>query len=209
MRGRCINEQRIVRDVITVGASAGGVEALLQLLSKLPAALPAIIGIVLHRNPVMKSFLAFLLGRHAGLPVLEPQDGQPVERGTVYLAPRDHHMTFTDGVIRLSRGPLEHRTRPAVDPLFRSAAKIYGARVVGVLLSGMGTDGVPGLIDITAGGGLSLVQRPDQALYPSMPSMAIRDDSVDGVFGLEEMAVALTVLASGGTVRANGEQGVS
>src|SRR5262245_23298831 len=114
-------------------------------------------------------------------------------------------MTFTDGVIRLSRGPLEHRTRPAIDPLFRSAAKTFGERVVGVLLSGMGSDGVPGLIEITAKGGLSLVQHPDEALHPTMPRTAIRDDDVDGVLGLDEMASALTVLAAGGTVPAEGD----
>ena len=102
-----------------------------------------------------------------------------------------------DGVVRLNRGPKEHRTRPAIDPLFRSAAEAYGERVVGVLLSGFGDDGVPGLIEIKKAGGLSIVQDPKEALHASMPCTAIRDDDVDAVMKLGDLAAALVDLANG------------
>jgi len=104
---------------------------------------------------------------------------------------------FEDGVVRLGRGPKEHRTRPAIDPLFRSAAKVYGERVVGILLSGFGDDGVSGLIEIKKAGGLSMVQDPKEALHGSMPCTAIREDDVDAVLKLRELAAAIVDLANG------------
>src|SRR6266536_5759364 len=163
------------RDVVVIGASAGGVQALMHLLSKLPSDLPAIIGIVLHRAPYHESRLAWVLGRHASLPIVEPEDRAKLQRGVVYVAPRDQHMVFENGRVRLNRGPREHMTRPAADPLFRSVAAEFGARVAGVLLTGYAGDGVPGLIKIKAAGGVSLVQDPEEAMHPIMPQRAIAE----------------------------------
>jgi len=195
-----INAARIARDLIVVGASAGGVSAIIELLEKLPHDLPAAIAIVLHRSPFHETQLPVVLGRHSDLLVREPVDGDPIERGTVYVAPRDQHMLVERDVIRLDRGPKEHRTRPAVDPLFRSAAATYGPRVVGVILSGMGSDGVSGLIAIKAGGGISLVQSPAEAQFPVMPSRALKEDDVDASLPIHGLAAVLAVLAAGGVV---------
>ena len=113
------------------------------------------------------------------------------------FAPRDQHLVINDGHLQLRRGAKEHRTRPAIDPLFRSAAHTYGPRAVGVLLSGSGDDGVTGLIEIKKAGGVSLVQHPSEALHPSMPRTAIEEDDVDRILVLHELAAALTALAEG------------
>jgi two-component system chemotaxis response regulator CheB len=159
-----------------------------------------VVAIVLHRSPFHATQLPAVLGRRAQLTVTEPGDGAPIERSVVYVAPRDQHMVMDDGVVRLDRGPKQHRTRPAIDPLFQSAAAAYGPRVVGVLLTGMGGDGVTGLIDIKHAGGISLVQNPREAEFPTMPSRAIKEDDVDGSFTIVEIAEALVVLATGGMV---------
>ena len=195
-----INGERLVRDVITIGASAGGVTALAGLLQLLPRELPAAVTIVLHRSPLHETQLPLVLGRRAALTVIEPVNGEPFQQGVVYVAPRDHHMVLEDGVVRLDRGAKQHRTRPAIDPLFRSAAATYGPRVVGVLLSGMGGDGVSGLLEIKRVGGISLVQSPDEAEFPTMPNRAIKEDDVDGAFPVAEIAGVLVALAAGSTV---------
>jgi two-component system chemotaxis response regulator CheB len=197
-----LNDEGRVRDVIVVGASAGGVQALMHLLQLLPSDLPAVLCIVLHRSPFHETQLPFVLGRHARLPVMEPADGFPVRPGVVYVAPRDQHMVMHNGVMQLDRGPKQHRTRPAIDPLFRSAAAAYGPRVVGVLLSGMGADGVTGLIDIKQHGGISLVQTPAEAQFPTMPSRAIKEDDVDGALTVAGIARILPLLAVGGRIEA-------
>jgi two-component system, chemotaxis family, protein-glutamate methylesterase/glutaminase len=195
-----INEQRVVRDFVAIGASAGGVMALIRLLELLPGDLPAALAIVLHRSPFHETQLPFVLGRRSPLKVIEPHDGIAVQSGVVYVAPRDQHMVVYDGVVRLDRGPKQHRTRPAIDPLFRSAAAAYGRRVVGVLLSGMGGDGVSGLIDIKHSGGVSLVQSPAEAEFPTMPSRAIKEDDVDRALTVAGIAEAITLLAAGQVV---------
>jgi two-component system chemotaxis response regulator CheB len=195
-----LNARRLARDLVVVGASAGGVQALMQLLEALPADFPAAAVIVLHRSPFYETQLPAVLGRHASIKVTEPADGEPLRSGTAYVAPRDQHVLVEDGRLRLTRGPKEHRTRPAIDPLFRSAAAVYGARVVGVLLSGMGADGVSGLIAIKKAGGISLVQKPEDARFPVMPLNAIARDDVDAVLSIDEIATTLPALAAGGTV---------
>ena len=192
-----MNAAGIARDIVVIGASAGGVEALQALLAQLPRTLPAVVAVVIHRSPMFESRLPFVLGLRAHLPVMEPGDGDPVVPGRIYTAPRDQHLVFEDGQLHLNRGPKEHRTRPAIDPLFRSAAAAYGARVLGVLLTGLGDDGVPGFIDIKAAGGLTLVQDPAEARYPSMPRTAIAEDDVDGVLRLDDLAKAIAALGSG------------
>jgi two-component system chemotaxis response regulator CheB len=192
------DRERVLRDFVTIGGSAGGIEALMTLLEKLPASLQAAVAVVVHRPPLYESRLVTVLCRRSALPVLEPEDGQPAEPGRVYLGPRDRHMVFEDGVIRLNRGPQQHRFRPAVDPLFMSAAEVYGRRVIGVLLSGGGADGVRGLIAIKARGGISIVQDPREARTPTMPINAIADDDVDAVLRVEQMAGVLASLTIGG-----------
>jgi two-component system, chemotaxis family, protein-glutamate methylesterase/glutaminase len=187
-------------DVVTVGASAGGVEASIKLFEKLPPDLPATIAIVIHRSPRHPSKLVEVLRRHALLPVLEPSDGDPIRLGHIYLAPRDQHLLMEPTVFRLDRGAKQHRTRPAVDPLFESAARAFGAHVVGILLSGGGEDGVRGLTAISAAGGVSLAQDPAEARHPSMPIRAITEDDVDAVLPLTGLADALVSLTTHGTL---------
>ena len=195
--GTVVNAEELVRDLFVFGGSAGGIEALLQVLHGLPSDLPATVGVALHRSPEFASQLAAVLARSVELPVSEPKDGEPLEAGHVYLAPRDVHMTIEGECWRLARGPKVHRMRPAVDPLFTSAAAARGARVVGILLSGGGVDGVEGLIAIKGKGGLSIVQRPDEARQPSMPLTAIREDDVDAALRTHRIAEMMLLLAAG------------
>lgn len=195
-----MNEAATRRDIVVIGASAGGVETLMALFSKLPAGLPATVMVVIHRSPVHEGRLAYVFGRKSALPVSEPRDGEPLKVGCIYVAPRDHHLLVDDGAFRLNRGPKEHHTRPAVDPLFKTAAVSYAERVVGVLVSGGGDDGVSGLMAIKQRGGLTMVQDLDEAPHPSMPMHALLYDHVDAVLRIDEMASALTALVAGGSV---------
>jgi two-component system, chemotaxis family, protein-glutamate methylesterase/glutaminase len=199
-RDGTINEKRIKRDIIVIGASAGGVPALQQIFAEFPSGLPAAVGVVLHRG-AGQSELVQVLGRQSTLSVIEPAGTVPIRRGTIYLAPPDHHLLFERGKVAVRRGPREHSTRPSVDPLFRSAAESYGSRVVGLLLTGCGEDGVSGLISITKGGGLTLVQDPDEAYMPYMPLNALRYDDVAGLVSLDNAASVLASLAHGDQAR--------
>lgn len=185
------------RDVVMVGASAGGVQALMDLVGKLPAEPPVAVAVVIHRSPLYETHVAELLGRRTALPVIEPVDESPFEHGCIYIAPRDHHMRLEGSRLRLDHGPKQHRTRPAIDPLFWSAAFAYGDRVVGVLLSGVGEDGVSGLITIKSMGGISIVQDPNEAKFPTMPRNAIVSGDVDYVLPLDGIGASLTRLAEG------------
>lgn len=185
------------RDVILVGASQGCIPALKILLRGLPVDLPAAVGITVHRSPNHASALAHLLAEHSPFPVLEPNGGELVQSGRVYLAPRDHHMVFRGGAVFLDRGPKLHHTRPAVDAMFASAAQAFGRRVIGVLLTGNLSDGVAGLIAIKRCGGLSLAQDPREAEAPSMPANAIMYDDVDAIFRLASSGPLLRKLVAG------------
>jgi two-component system, chemotaxis family, protein-glutamate methylesterase/glutaminase len=196
-----INSEGIPRDIIVIGASAGGVEALIQLFSGLPADLPASIAVVIHRSPLYSLHLLQVLGRRSTMPVREPEPHETMAPGTIYLAPRDHHMLVKNKQIELNRGPKEHFTRPAVDPLFSSVAATYGPRVIGVLLTGAGDDGVAGLIAVKHHGGLGLVQDPRDAKMPSMPQNALRYDHVDLVCPLSTIPTTLAMLAHGRPVQ--------
>lgn len=191
-----INQTGIKRDIIVIGASAGGVPALQQICAAFPAQLPAAVGVVLHRG-VEASELLSVLSRRAVLRMVEPNQPMTLKRGTIYLAPADHHLLFRGGAVVVERGPREHSTRPSVDALFRSAAETYGQRVVGLLLTGCGQDGVSGFIIISAAGGLTLVQDPNEAYMPYMPLNAIRYDEVAGLVSLDEAASTLVSLAHG------------
>lgn len=186
------------RNVIVIGASAGGVRALQYLCANLPSDLPAIVGVVIHRSPWWNSNIATIYGRsHGAIRVREPLAGDALEEGTAYFAPADHHMLFKRDVVDLTRGPKLHFTRPAADALFVSAATAFGERVVGVVLTGGGFDGAQGLIAIKAFGGVSIVQDPKEAVVSSMPVNGIRLDSVDHVTPLAELPTLLWDLTTG------------
>lgn len=183
------------RDIIVIGASAGGVEALQRLCGAFPADLPAAVFIVQHLSPSARSVLPQLINRTSPLPALSPVDGQEIEHGHIYVAAPDHHLLLRPGRVLMRRGPYENRTRPAVNALFRSAASHYGARTIGVVLTGLLDDGTDGLIAIKASGGLSVVQDPDDAEWPSMPRNALKRDHVDHALPLGGMAKLLSGLA--------------
>jgi len=191
-----LNLAGIKRDIVVIGASAGGVLALQRLFAALPVCFSATVGVVLHRGDRL-SLLASVLGRHSSLPIIEPRDGELVRQGTIYLAPADHHMLFHNGYIALVQGSKENSTRPAIDILFRSAAAGYRQRVVGVLLTAFGEDGVRGLTAIAEGGGICVDQDPQEAEMPQTPLNAIRCDAVSAVFPTDDMTPALGDLARG------------
>lgn len=195
--GASINPLKIVRDVIVIGASAGGHRAVIELLSRLPEDLPAFIGVVIHRGAVSKSNWSDTLGSKTKLRVVEPANGEPLRRSVVYIAPSDCHMSFGHECVALDHHAKEHFTRPAVDPLFVSAAHAYGPRVVAVILTGGGHDGMQGLLHVTTAGGLSIVQKPSEAPHPSMPEYAIAHDHVGAVLTVDAIGDALVLLARG------------
>jgi two-component system chemotaxis response regulator CheB len=183
------------KDIIVIGASAGGVEALQRLCAALPADLPACVFVAQHLSPSSKSLLPLLLNRVGPLHAVMPVDGQAIEPGHIYVAGPDMHMLLRDGRVLMRRGPYENRTRPAVNALFRSAAVHYGSRVIGVVLTGLLDDGTEGLIAIKATGGTSVVQDPEDAEWPSMPLNAMKRDHVDRVAPLSEIGPLLSALA--------------
>lgn len=183
------------RDIAAVGASAGGVEALIQLVRGLPEHLPAAVLVVLHLPTDATSALPHILSRSGPLPASHACDAERIQHGHIYVAPPDHHMLVDDGTIHLTRGPKENGHRPAVDPLFRSAAQSYGDRVVGVVLSGTLDDGAAGLVAIKMNGGLSVVQSPDDAIFAGMPSAALTADHVDYAAAVSEIGPLLARLA--------------
>ncbi|HEY0606776.1 MAG TPA: chemotaxis protein CheB [Herpetosiphonaceae bacterium] len=182
-------------DIIVVGASAGGVEALTMLVRDLPADLPAAVFIVLHIPAQSPSLLPSILNRAGPLIAAHPEDKTRIEHGRIYVAPPDHHLLVEEGLVRVVRGPKENRHRPAVDPLMRTAARAYGPRVVGVILTGSLDDGTAGLQAIKTRGGIAVAQDPDEALYPSMPRSAMENVAVDYCLLLSEIAPAVVRLA--------------
>ena len=167
------------KDIAVIGASAGGMEALQKLVSRLPPDLPASLFIVWHLSPGLKSILPAVLNNSGPLPAVHPKDGDRIEPGRIYVAPNDHHMLLEKGYIRITKGPKENRFRPAIDPLFRSAAYIYGPRVIGVVLTGALDDGTAGLYTIKLRGGTAIVQEPADAVIRSMPLNALEHTEAD------------------------------
>jgi two-component system chemotaxis response regulator CheB len=183
-------------DIIVIGASAGGVEALSQLVYRLPGDLAASVFVVLHVPAHGTSHLPYILARNGPLAARHPFDGEAIAHGTIYVAPPDHHLLIRRGRVCLSRGPRENGNRPAVDPLFRTAARSCGRRVVGVVLSGALDDGSAGLVAIKQRGGVAIVQDPDDARYPGMPRSALESVAVDHRQTIAEIATTLIRLAS-------------
>jgi len=180
--------------VVTIGASSGGVEALSRLVGGLPTDLPAAVLVVVHFPEGVPSALPRILNRAGSLEAVHPEDGDRVERGRVYVAPPGFHLLVEDGRVRLACGPKENGHRPAVDPLFRSAAVAYGPRVVGIVLTGADDDGAAGLAAIKRRGGVAVAQDPDDALFRRMPESALGYADVDYCAPVGEMAALLARL---------------
>jgi two-component system chemotaxis response regulator CheB len=185
------------RNLVAIGASLGGVEALRQLLGQLPGDLEASLFIVQHTAPSARGgSLDSALVPVTRLPVHYAKDGERFEPGHVYLAPPDRHLLLEAKKLRVVRGPRENAVRPAIDPLFRSAAAHHGSRVVGVVLTGLRDDGAAGLDAIRRSGGATVVQDPEDATFPDMPQSALRLGPADHVLPLTEMGMLIARLAT-------------
>ena len=185
------------RDIIVIGASAGGIEALRVLLSSLPIDLPASVFIVLPSSEDSPELLPEVLNRSSRSPVLYAVHNMPIFPSRVYVAPSGaSHLTVDRGSVRLTPGPRENRHRPSIDALFRSASIAYGPRVVGVVLTGHLDDGSAGLADVKRRGGVAIVQTPEEATASSMPRNAIENTSVDHILPLAEIGPKLAELAN-------------
>ncbi|HEY4305424.1 MAG TPA: chemotaxis protein CheB [Gemmatimonadaceae bacterium] len=183
------------RDIIVIGASMGGVEALSNLVGQLPANLPASIFVVQHTSPESPGLLAHILDNRGPLRASNAESGMPVERGRIYVAPPNRHLLLTEDGIHVVFGARENRSRPAVDPLFRTAAVNYGSRVIGVVLTGLLGDGASGLLAVEACGGVPIVQAPSDAAYPEMPTNALAYVNLARQIPLAEMGEALVRLS--------------
>lgn len=184
------------RDVIVIGASSGGVEALIKIVKRLPEHLAAAIFVVLHVRPDAPSHLPAILNRAGVLPAAHAVDNEPVRRGRMYIAPPGFQTYVHKGRLSVRRGPHENLHRPAIDPLFRTAAHHYGSRVVGVVLSGALDDGTAGLLAVKRAGGTAIVQDPDDATMGDMPENARRHVDVDFTLPAEAIGPLLVELAS-------------
>ncbi|GGE98504.1 chemotaxis protein CheB [Hymenobacter cavernae] len=182
------------RDIVVIGASSGGVTALMELVRSLPHDFPAPILVVQHMAPYVDSILPQLMSRVSALPAKHPQDGEQVQPGTIYVARPDHHLLIEDDKVLVKRGPKENRFRPSVDALFRSAAYEYGPRVIGVVLTGYLDDGTSGLWCIQRLGGVTVVQDPHDAHSPAMPTNALEYVKADYIVPLAELAALLVKL---------------
>ena len=183
-----------MRDVIVVGASAGGIRALKGVIAGVPRDLRGAVLAVVHIPPHTNSVLPMILNGAGTLPAKFAEDGEPLDQGKVYVAPPDRHLLVERGRLRLTRGPRENRVRPCVDTLFRSAAVDLGPRVVGVVLSGTLDDGTAGLWAIKDRGGVAVVQRPEEAEYRDMPASALAHVEVDHVLPVADIGPTLAAL---------------
>ena len=183
-------------NIVVVGASAGGVEALKKLAAGLPGDFPAAVFVVLHvgQGRDGQSMLPDILNQVGPLPAMHPHDFDKIRPGRIYVAKPDFHMLVEDSHIRMTKGPKENRTRPAINPLFRTAAQAYGKRVIGVILTGLLDDGVAGLAEVKRGGGVTVVQNPETALFPDMPASALEHVTVDHVTELKDLGPLLSAL---------------
>ncbi len=176
---------------IVIGASAGGVPTLQEVVSKLPADLPAPVFVVLHIPPAVASSIPIILSHAGRLPAIHPDDGAKIKAGFIYVAPPDHHLLIEHGSIAVKKGPKENRFRPSIDALFRSAAYVYGPSAIGVILSGMLDDGTSGLWSIKRAGGTAVIQQPEQAQCDVMPRSALAYVEPDYLVPSTEMGALL------------------
>jgi len=183
------------RDIIVIGGSSGATAPLKAILGRLPADLPAAVFVVLHIPTRSIGLLSTVASAAGPLPARQAEDGMPIEHGQVYIAAPDHHLIVAQGRIRLGRGPRENMVRPAVDPLFRSAATTYGPRVIGVVLSGLLSDGAAGLNAVKRCGGMALVQDPEDAVADEMPRRALEATVADLCISSAKLGDVLSDLA--------------
>lgn len=181
-------------NIIVMGASAGGVETLSRLLAQLPDDLSATVFIVQHLDASSSGTLVSILNGAGPLPVETAQHGEAFEQGRVYVAPPNHHLLVKPGHLHTSMGPKENHSRPAIDPLFRSAAASYGSCVIGVVLTGMLDDGASGLLAIRRCNGVTVVQNPIDALYSEMPESALAAVNPDHCVPIDIMGEVLVRL---------------
>ncbi len=183
------------QDIIVIGASAGGIPALTELVKSLPANLDASVFIVLHISPYSPGILDRILSKSGPIVATYPADGEVIKRGHIYIAPPDHHLLLEKGnKVAVKKGPKENKFRPSVDALFRSAALIYGPRVIGIILSGMLDDGTSGMWNVKRCGGTAIVQDPLEAMYPSMPNNVIEYVESDYIIPIKEIDEVLIKL---------------
>lgn len=182
------------RDIVVIGASAGGLEMLRRLVAQFPADFGAAVLVVWHIAPQSPDVLGHILSQSGPLPAAQARDGEPLQKGRIVVAAPDRHLLIGPGGVRVARGPKENRFRPSVDVLFRSAALHFGPRVTGIVLTGSLDDGAAGLYAIKERGGIAMVQNPDEALYPEMPLNALRATRVDYVLPVAAMGAVLNRL---------------
>src|SRR5262245_27408084 len=176
-----------VPNIIVIGASAGGVEDLRSIARALPRNLQAAIFVATHMSPSAPSVLSKILSCPGGIRVAPAVDGEPIEPSRIYVATPDPHLLIEPGRVRLTKGPRENRQRPAIDPLFRTAAHAYGSRVLGIVLTGLLDDGALGLYLVKSEGGVAMVQDPREAMFDSMPRKAMEIVDVDYVLKAMDM----------------------
>jgi two-component system chemotaxis response regulator CheB len=186
------------RDIVVIGASAGGVQALIRMVHALPLRFPAAIFVVLHTSPSGPGLLDKVLNRTDGTRARYAHDGMKTEPGKIYIAPPDFHMLLEPQRLRIVRGPKQNGNRPAIDVLFRSAAKAYGDRVIGVVLTGFLNDGSAGLAAIKSAGGIAIVQDPEDAQVSAMPAQALARAHPDYCLPLDKIPELLKKLVTGG-----------
>jgi len=185
-------------DIVAIGASAGGVEAVINIAAGLPATLPAALLVVIHVSPDSSGLMPNILNRSSLWNAVQAEDGMSIEHGHIYIAPPNHHMVVEAGDrIRIVRGPKHNRHRPAIDPLFRTVANFYGERAIGVILTGFLADGSSGLAMIKNAGGIAIVQDPNDALVPSMPRRALEQVDPDHCLPLDQIPAAISRIVRG------------
>jgi two-component system, chemotaxis family, protein-glutamate methylesterase/glutaminase len=187
----------VARNIIAIGASAGGFEAIQKITAAFPADLRAAVFVTLHLFERSEGILPKVLNRMGPLPAMHPWDSTPIEMGRIYVAPPDYHLLLTPTSVHLGHGPKENMQRPCINTMFRSAAAAHGERVIGVLLTGLLDDGAAGLWDIQQHGGATVAQDPEEAAFRSMPESAIRGLNVQYILRLSEMAPLVTRLTMG------------
>jgi two-component system chemotaxis response regulator CheB len=182
------------RDIVVMGGSAGGIEAMQAIVASFPPDLQAAVFVVIHTAAGFESALPEILSRRSPLKATHAIHGEPVVTGRIYVAPPDNHIQLRPGFLAVQRGPKENGARPAVDPLFRSASIAYGPRVIAVIVSGYLDCGTAGLVSVKARGGLAIVQRPEEAVAKDMPQSAIDHVKVDHILPVSEIGAAVVRL---------------